>query len=327
MKKTYVGIDVSKDDFVVAYRMENQTIKTKTYENNKKGIRTFLKTIDQDCWCIMEATGVYHLSLAIAISKKDIDVSVVNPLQIKRFAQTKLSRTKTDKADAMLIAEYGYRMKPKLYVVPEEFVQELKQLRSLVRMLKRNNRALLNQIHVLKQRDNTCKMALNICESTIKSNNKKIKKLEDEMENIVKLHCKDIYEQLCSIPSIGRITATEFIIVSNAFKNFETAKEFACFIGISPCINESGSSIRGYRGISRIGDAHTRSTLYMCAMMAKVCNKACKETFDRLVERGKPKKLALIAVMNKLIKQAFAIVKSGNIYCENPIPKFNQNFS
>ena len=141
------------------------------------------------------------------------------------------------------------------------------------------------------------------------------------MEKIVKEHCKNIYDQLCSIPSISRITATEFIIVSNAFKNFDTAKEFACFIGISPCINESGSSVRGYRGISRIGDAHTRSTLYMCAMMAKVCNKAYKETFDRLVERGKPKKLALIAVMNKLIKQAFAIVKSGNMYNENYQPK------
>jgi len=321
MKKTYVGIDVSKDDFVVAYRIENQNISTKNYENSKKGIKSFLKTIDENCWCIMEATGIYHLSIALAISKKNIDVSVVNPLQIKRFAQTKLSRTKTDKADAMLIAEYGYRMKPKLYTVPEEFVQELKQLRSLVRMLKRNNRALLNQMHVLQRRDNTSKSALKICKSVIKYNNKEIKKLEDEMESIVKVHCKDIYDQLCSIPSISKITATEFIIVSNAFKNFDTAKEFACFIGISPCINESGSSVRGYRGISRIGDAHTRSTLYMCSMMAKVCNKGCKETFDRLVDRGKPKKLALIAVMNKLIKQAFAILKSGNMYDENYLPK------
>jgi len=311
----------------VAYRIEDQVISTKVYRNNKKGVKSFLKTIDGNCWCIMEATGVYHLLLALAISKKEIDVSVVNPLQIKRFTQTKLSRTKTDKADAMLIAEYGYRMKPKLYTVPEEFVQELKQLRSLVRMLKRNNRALLNQKHVLQRRDNTSKMALKICKSTIKSNNTQIKKIEDEMECIVKEHCKDIYDQLCSIPSISRITATEFIIVSNAFKNFNTAKEFACFIGISPCINEPGSSIRGYRGISRVGDAHTRSTLYMCAMMAKVCNKACKETFDRLVERGKPKKLALIAVMNKLIKQAFAIVKSGNMYSENPQTKLIQNFS
>lgn len=327
MKKTYVGIDVSKDDFIVAYRIDGQAVETKTYENNKKGIKYFLKTIGKDCWCIMEATGIYHLSLALAISKNEIDVSVVNPLQIKRFSQTKLSRTKTDKADAILIAEFGYRMKPKLYTAPEEFVMELKQLRSLVRMLKRNNRALLNQMHVLKRRGDTCKMALKICKSTIKFNNNQIKKLEDEMEKIVKIHCKDIYNQLCSIPSISKITATEFIIVSNAFKNFDNAKEFACFIGISPCINESGSSIRGYRGISRIGDAHTRSTLYMCAMMAKVCNKACKETFDRLVGRGKPKKLALIAVMNKLIKQAFAIVKSENMYCENHQTKLVENFN
>jgi len=155
-----VGIDVSKDDFVVAYRIENQIICTKNYENSKKGNKSFLKTIDENCWCIMEATGIYHLAIALAISKKDIDVSVVNPLQIKRFAQTKLSRIKTDKADAMLIAEYGYRMKPKLYTAPEEFVMELKQLRSLVRMLKRNNSALLNQMHVLQPRDNTSKRAL-----------------------------------------------------------------------------------------------------------------------------------------------------------------------
>jgi len=162
-----------------------------------------------------------------------------------------------------------------------------------------------------------------LCKAVIKFNNKQIKVIEDEMESIVKVHCKDIYTQLCSIPSISKITATEFIIVSNAFKNFDTAKEFVCFIGISPCINESASSVRGYRGISRIGDAHLRSTLYMCSMMAKVCNKGCKETFDRLVDRGKPKKLALITVMNKLIKQAFAIVKSGNMYNENYQPKMN----
>lgn len=327
MKKTYVGVDVSKDDFVVAYKIEGQPTEVKRYENNKKGIKSLLKTIDDDCLCIMEATGIYHLSLALAISKKEIDVSVVNPLQIKRFAQTKLSRTKTDKADAILIAEYGYRMKPKLYTAPEEFVLELKQLRSLVRMLKRNNKALLNQMHVLKRRDNPSKMAVKICKSTINSNKQEIKKLEHEMERIVIANSKDIYNQLCSIPSISKITAIEFIIVSNAFKNFDTAKEFSCFIGISPCINESGSSIRGYRGISRIGDAHTRSVLYMCAMMAKVCNKGCKETFDRLVERGKPKKLALIAVMNKLIKQAFAIVKSGSIYSENTQVKFVKNFN
>ncbi len=55
MKKTYVGIDVSKDDFVVAYRIENQTVKTEAYQNTKKGIKSFLRTIDESCWCIMEA--------------------------------------------------------------------------------------------------------------------------------------------------------------------------------------------------------------------------------------------------------------------------------
>ncbi len=102
MEQIYIGIDVAKDSFVVATKLEGKET-TALHNNDRKGINSFLKSLSNQSWCIMEATGVYSLQLAIALYEKGIKVSVVNPLQIKRFAQTKLKRSKTDKVDAFLI--------------------------------------------------------------------------------------------------------------------------------------------------------------------------------------------------------------------------------
>ncbi|MEP0985086.1 transposase [Ekhidna sp.] len=110
MNYTYIGIDIAKDDFVVA--QGNSELKPVTYPNSNKGISKFIKTLPADAWCTMEATGVYSVRLSSELHEQGINVSVINPLQIKRFAQTKLKRTKTDFVDAQLIAEYGDTMKP-----------------------------------------------------------------------------------------------------------------------------------------------------------------------------------------------------------------------
>ena len=122
MEQTYIGIDVAKDSFVVATKQDG-SVTTSLHSNDKNGINSFLKSLSNQSWCIMEATGVYSLQLAIALYEKGIKVSVVNPLQIKRFAQTKFKRTKTDRVDAALIAEYGERMQPKLYEPPAPFMR------------------------------------------------------------------------------------------------------------------------------------------------------------------------------------------------------------
>jgi len=126
---------------------------------------------------------------------------------------------------------------------------------------------------------------------------------------------------LQTIPGISKKSALELIIVSGAFKNFTSAKQFSAFIGLCPCLNESGTSIRGYRGISRIGDKNIRATLYMCSLAAKVYNKACQELYERMVAAGKAKKVALVAVMNKLLKQVFGIVNSGEVYTSSYLIK------
>lgn len=316
MEQTYTGIDVAKDSFVVATRLEGK-VTTSLYQNDRKGINSFLKSLPDYSWCIMEATGVYSLQLAIALYEKGIKVSVVNPLQIKRFAQTKLKRTKTDKVDAALIAEYGERMQPKPYEPPAPFMRKLQQQRMSLKLLVKSKRSFLNQLHALAQLEHVDKAAVKACKAVLTSIEKQIAELERKMQQTAQEHCQELFTLLQTIPGISTKSAIELIVVSGGFRNFTSARQFSSFIGISPCINESGTSIRGYRGISRIGDKNIRATLYMCSMTAKVHNKACRELYERMVTAGKAKKVALVAVMNKLIKQVFGMVRSGEVYAVN----------
>ncbi|WP_161891145.1 IS110 family RNA-guided transposase [Pontibacter russatus] len=313
MEHIYTGIDVAKDSFVVATKLAGK-VTTSLHQNNKKGINSFLKGLPDYSWCIMEATGVYSLQLAIALYEKGIKVSVVNPLQIKRFAQTKLKRTKTDKVDAALIAEYGERMQPKLYEPPAPFMRKLQQQRMSLKLLIKSKRSFLNQLHALAQLEDVDKAAVKACKAVLASIEKQITGLERQMQQTAEEHCQELFTLLQTIPGISTKSAIELIVVSGGFRNFTSARQFSAFIGISPCIHESGTSIRGYRGISRIGDKNIRATLYMCSMTAKVHNKACQELYERMVAAGKAKKVALVAVMNKLIKQVFGMVRSGEVY-------------
>lgn len=312
MKYTYIGIDIAKDDFVVAQRLtdSNPTI----FQNSPKGITKFIKKLPDNPWCIMEATGVYSVRLAMVLHQKGIKVSVINPLQIKRFAQTKLMRTKTDPIDANLIAEYGDKMKPEIYTPIPDFIHQLQQKRALVRQLIKSRTVFKNQLKAFEHLPNSDKQTLSGCQAMIQAITEQIDEIETSMKDLANLHCKKLFHQLQTIPGISTKASLELIIVSGMFQNFASAKQFSSFIGICPCINESGKSIRGYHGISRIGSSHTRAILYLCTMNAFRYNTQCKVLYERLRANGKPGKVALIAVANKLIRQVFGMVKSGENY-------------
>jgi transposase len=112
------------------------------------------------------------------------------------------------------------------------------------------------------------------------------------------------------------------IVLSDGFKKFESAEQFTCYIGMSPAETRSGSSVRGRFGISKQGDPKLRNLLFMCSFNACKTSKACRELYKRIVAKGKSKKLAFIAVANKLIKKAFAIAKSGLI-CDQEFRSVN----
>ena len=116
------------------------------------------------------------------------------------------------------------------------------------------------------------------------------------------------------LPGLGLKTALFLIVVTDGFKKFETASQLCSYVGITPTIRESGSSVRGRARISKVGNRKLRNLMFLCAMSAYKHNKACRDIHERIVNKGKSRKLALIAVSNKLLKQAFAIAKSGHPY-------------
>jgi transposase len=318
----YVGIDISKLTFDVAIESNGKYVHHK-FKNNAEGFAAFFSKLTPDLHCcVMEASGPYYLKLAFYLADHGMAVSVINPLVIRRFSQMRLLRSKTDKKDALTIAQYGKTEQPELWEKTASYILELKQMQAHSQMLHKNRSALVRQIEAFNANPVQSSIVMKSCKDQIESIDKQLKLLEKEMRQIVEREHKEQYKQLKSIPGIGAKTAMELIVLSGGFTKFTTAKQLCSYIGLSPRIFESGTSVKGKSRICKMGMSRVRAILYVCTWSAKKCNKACKELFDRLVEKGKPKKVALIAVANKLLKQAFAIATGKQYYNEN-----NSNFS
>lgn len=312
---TYIGIDISKDSFVVAYpRKSGYT--TKTFMNDTKGVRSFITSLPEDCHCVMEATGNYSMLLLYLLQQAGIPTSMENPQKIKHFSRAMMTVTKTDEIDAKLIAMYGEKMNPAPYKIPSESIILLKQKRTVLRQLKKQLTAMTNLQHslsVLPKQDPTAKVAT---EQTIKFLRKQISKLEEEITNLSNKEFKRQMELLTSIKGIGESIASALITATGGFANFSSAKQISRFLGLCPTYQQSGTSVNVKGHINRNGDSHLRGQLYIVAMASIRCNTACRETYERLCDRGKPGKVALIAVANKLIRQMFAVVTYNRPYID-----------
>lgn len=312
---TYIGIDVSKDSFVAAYPTKSGYT-TKTFKNIANGVRQFINSLPEDCHCVMEATGNYSMLLLYLLQKANITVSMENPQKIKHFARAMLSTTKTDEIDAKLIAMYGEKMDPKPYRIPSESILLLKQKRTVLRQLKKQFAMWTNlqeSMEPLPKKDPASKVAI---EQTIKFLRKQISKLEDEITHLSNKEFKRQMELLTSIRGIGENIASALIIATGGFTYFSTAKQISRFLGLCPTYQQSGTSVNVKGHINRNGDTYLRSQLYIAALASIRFNAACKETYDRLKAKGKSGKVAVVAVANKLIRQAYAVVTNNQPYID-----------
>ena len=131
---------------------------------------------------------------------------------------------------------------------------------------------------------------------------------------LIKEHEPEMLTNITSISGIGKKTAIMLISNTYAFRSFDNYKQLSAFFGLSPIERTSGSSIRGRSRISKKGNPLVRNHLFLCSFTACEYNPQCKALYDRIVAKGKSKKLALIAICNKLLKQSLAIAKSGIPY-------------
>lgn len=315
--KEIYGIDISKDVFDVYGSQSGHN----QFKNDAKGFVSFMKYLPKDVLVVMEATGYYHYRLAQFLFKSGVLVSVVNPLSVKRFIQMKLAKVKTDKSDAKAISEYGEVNDVPLYTALTDVQSECLQLFRLLDSYIKHRTATKNKLKGEKVLGIPSKFVYRSLNRNLKHLNKEVLALESRLLELVKQDQQHQLTLLKSIPGMGVKTALFLIVVTDGFKKFENASQLCSYVGTTPTIRESGSSVRGRSRISKVGNKKLRNLLFLCAFSACKHNKACREIYERIVAKGKSKKLALIAVANKLLKQAFAIAKSGRPYDENYVSR------
>ena len=313
----YCGIDMSAETFDICLQSADNHFAWHQLPNNATGFKQLLQLCPLNYHFVMETTGTFHLPLCFFLHDNNCKYSVVNALQIKRYIQMHLERSKSDKKDAKHICMYGIERRPEQYQMPCQQYFECKQLNNAIESLTRDIVSFTNKIYAAEQLKMDNAVVIKSYKSIIKNLKAELKKLEAELDKKLKIWQPDLVKTVQSVKGIGKRATAILIVFTQAFKHTESYQQLISYAGLSPKEYTSGKSIKGRVRISKIGGRQLRQTLYMCALNAKATNAACKELYDRLVAKGKNKKLALIAVCNKLLKQVFAVVKSGTLYQNN----------
>lgn len=319
MKRKFIGIDISKQTFDVGF-CKDEKWEYHGFPNNLQGFKSLLKLIDKDDWVVMEASGSYYLPLASYLYSKQVQVVVENPLVIKRYSQMRLYRAKTDRKDARTIAEYAGSSELKSWEPNEKHITDIKQLHTAIEGLQKQLHQISQQLEAFRSSgalDKYLEKEMKRIASFLQS---KISKLEKRQEEVAKEHFAPSLKKLTSIPGIGNKTAIMLIVITNDFQKFDHYKKLIAYVGFSPRIYQSGTSVKGKGHICKMGKAQIRKLLYVCSWSAKRWNKGCKEMYERLAAKGKPERVIKIALANKLLKQAFAIAKGDKLFDKNYQP-------
>ncbi len=305
-----LGIDISKGDFH-AHLLQTQGAGKKSFPNTPTGyrqLRAWLKNHRcTDVHVCMEATGAYWLGLASAVHQWGVAVSVVNPNRTAQFARSQLRRTKTDRSDAEMIAQFCQTQRLQLWIPPSPQTLELRGLLTYRDHLVGEGirlRQVVQQVYVGKELK--------------RLHAKQIKSLDQSLESIEKQLRKMVAQNaplgaqvvaLTAIEGIGFITAVA-IIAKLPMEQLRNGKAAAAYVGLTPSDRQSGTSVNGKPRICKTGNAGLRKDLYMPALVAQRHNPILRAFAERLGAKGKPKKVVVVAVMRKLIVLAFSVLNA-----------------
>lgn len=306
-----IGLDISKDTIDATLHKTNGSIHYIKFKNNDDGLKQFRLWIKgnriRKAYIGMEATGIYYEKAADMLSSY-YTVYVINPLKIKDYGKSRFNRTKTDKADSNLIADYIKRHQDTLipYQIPKN--KALQKLINLKNQLQQQQKQIKNRLHSTEE-----DFIRNIHQDLIDTIQDKMEQVKIAIsEQIKKQTDYNHYRNLQTIPSIGKDTAS-VLYAQLTEKHFKTANQFVSYAGLSPAIIQSGTSVRGRGRLSRYGNRRLKSTLYMPALCAYRFN-AFPKLINNLKKAGKPKMVIIVAIMRKLAKLAYYIVKIGQPY-------------
>jgi transposase len=306
----FLGIDIAKQKFDVALR-GGPSLQRQSFGNNPDGFKHLSHWLEQqgvtELHACMEATGVYYEALAEYLYQQGYLVSVVNPWQIKAFADSKLRRHKTDRLDGDLMAEFCQKQQPRPWqpLAPAE-----RTLQALVRHRDSLVETRQQQLHRLQSSRDTLVTAS--LQRVIDQLNAEIQQVEQQIQDHIDQHpdLKQKQELLTSIPGIGTQTATHLLAEMPDLAEYPSAKQAAADAGLTPSERSSGTSVREKPRLSKIGNPRVRKILYFPALAAMRYNPMIQALRQRLLAQGKAKMVVVGAAMRKLLHLAYGVLKN-----------------
>ena len=306
-----LGIDVAKAKLDIAIRYGDGKTRSKVVDITPDGFKALVdwvkKQHDGSLHICMEATGIYWEAVAESLADQGYVVSVVNPAQIKAYGSSQLTRGKTDKQDAKLIAAYCASQHPHAWQPPAAGLRELRALPGRRTALESMRTQEQNRLHVARQSVRADIAAhLDFLSKSITEIDQAIRQKIDDDPGL-----KQQYALLDSVPGLGEKTIPVLLAHYGGEQRFECAKQAVAFAGLDPRQHESGSSVRGKPRMSKIGHTGIRRARYMPAMVAMSRTKWGRAFAKRLADNRKPPMVIIGALMRKLVQIAYGILKSN----------------
>jgi len=295
----HVGIDVAKDRLDAALEPGGEAWQV---TNHEAGIAALVERLQElePATVILEATGGYELPLVGALLGARLPATVVNPRQVRDFARATGQLAKTDAIDARVLARFGAAVRPEPREVPDEATRELAALVGRRRQL----------IEMLIAEKNRLRLAARPVRRDIQQHirwlERRLSDLDGDLSRQVRSspQWREQDDLLQSVPGVGPISSVTLLAQLPELGRLNR-KEIAALVGVAPLNRDSGT-LRGRRRVWG-GRAHVRAALYMATLTATRCNPAIRAFYERLVAAGKPKKVALVACMRRLLTALNAI--------------------
>lgn len=317
MSYSYLGLDISKHKIHAALLIGERAAQRKVVSNDAAGHQALLTWLHRHeveaLHCCLEATSTYGHPVARCLHQQGYRVSLANPKAVHAYCESRLSRTKNDSGDALLIAQYCRDLKPHPWTPP---APEVEQLQQLVRRL-----AALDQM--VAQEKNRLETAAEAMQADIEAHIRFLQtqqaKVREQMQAHVDAHpqLKQQQQLLDSIPGIAQDTAARLLGELGHWQAFDSARQLAAYAGITPQEKTSGTSVRGKTRLCKLGSARLRKLLFCPALCLLRWNEGIRSWREALLARGKTKQQVVGAVMHKVIRWVFGVLHSQKPFDPN----------
>ena len=319
MGPVFVGIDVSARTLVVALERDHQPGRQRReFLNTAVGHEGLIQWLSKSATAVqvcIEATGLYSLDLALALHRAEgIEVMVANPRAIADFAKALLQRSKTDQLDAEVMLEFARRMPFVAWQPPSSPQLELRALMRRITGLKLVSQQEKNRLHSVSQSAEITPLVRKDIQSHLVQLERHIEKLEHQAETIVQAD-RELARQFChlvSVRGIARVSALHLLAELVVLAPDMTARQWVAHAGLDPRHHESGTSVHKPTRISRAGNRYLRSALFMPALVATQHDPNIRAFYQKLVDHGKTKLQAIVAVMRKLLHALHGMLRTDS---------------